>query len=395
MSLGIAVLHRRHRRADLRAPGVGDLRLLPAGRRGAAERREGDRHRIDVEVRRRGVTIRSRQAFVLSPGAPSRKSPNESLRDTLASPFAVSGLPLRVTTFAHQDPASDKVRLTIAAQVGQPGAAKGEFTLGYILIIPGQTRLPPAAGNKVALSPLGSSAQRAAGVRGSRAGRSRASTRCASASWTRRAAEAAWCARCTPGRWRGEALAFGDLIVGSAGAGAAPARRAVEPYVSGEALGAYLELYSNAPATFDSTVVTFDIADDADSPRADQPGRPGAARLAADDAGGVRRDAAVAAAARPLRGARAGLARRQGGRRAGPAVRAGARGRCHGPLGDDAHGGGQVVRRHAAGVRSAGGARARLRGRPARHRREAFGHVEGRDRPRRAPADTAPARSRR
>jgi tetratricopeptide (TPR) repeat protein len=35
--------------------------------------------------------------------------------------------------------------------------------------------------------------------------------------------------------------------------------------LSGEALGAYLELYSNAPAAFDATVVTVDIADDADS----------------------------------------------------------------------------------------------------------------------------------
>ena len=44
------------------------------------------------------------------------------------------GLPLRVTTFAHQDPASGKVRVTIAAQVGQPGAPKGDFTVGFILI---------------------------------------------------------------------------------------------------------------------------------------------------------------------------------------------------------------------------------------------------------------------
>ena len=92
--------------------------------------RQGNRHRVDVEVRRRGVTIRSRQAFVLSPGAPLRKSPTDSLRDTLTSPFAVPGLPLRVTTFAHQDATSDKVRLTIAAQVGQPGAQRASSRSG-------------------------------------------------------------------------------------------------------------------------------------------------------------------------------------------------------------------------------------------------------------------------
>ena len=61
----------------------------------------GDRHRIDVEVRRNDVTIRSRQAFVLSPSSTARRRPEENLRDALSSPFAISGLPLRVTTFAR------------------------------------------------------------------------------------------------------------------------------------------------------------------------------------------------------------------------------------------------------------------------------------------------------
>ncbi len=52
----------------------------------------GDRHRIDVEVRRNDVTIRSRQAFVLSPSRTARRSPQEILRDALGSPFAISGL---------------------------------------------------------------------------------------------------------------------------------------------------------------------------------------------------------------------------------------------------------------------------------------------------------------
>ena len=52
----------------------------------------GERHRIDVEVRRNDVTIRSRQAFVLSPSRTTRRSPQESLRDALGSPFPISGL---------------------------------------------------------------------------------------------------------------------------------------------------------------------------------------------------------------------------------------------------------------------------------------------------------------
>src|SRR5262245_35815012 len=89
----------------------------------------GDRHRIDVEVRRRDVTIRSRQAFVLSPSLATKKSPRDHLADALVSPFAVSGVPVRVTTFASQDPASEKVRMTISAQIGQPGAKPGPYTV--------------------------------------------------------------------------------------------------------------------------------------------------------------------------------------------------------------------------------------------------------------------------
>ncbi len=224
--------------------------------------REGNRHRVDVEVRRRGVTIRSRQAFVLSQAAPSRKSPTDRLRDTLTSPFSVPGLPLRVTTFAHQDPASNKVRLTIAAQVGQPGAPKGEFTLGFVLISD-DNKVAASWGNRVMLSPLGSSPNEPLVFEGSALvdpgiyylrigvvdseGRRGSVVREVSA----------W-------KMAGEALAFGDLIVGNATSGSV-IRPAVEPHLNGEALGAYLELYSNAPATFDSTVVTVDIADDADS----------------------------------------------------------------------------------------------------------------------------------
>jgi hypothetical protein len=154
---------------------------------------QGDRHRIDVEVRRRGVSIRSRQAFVLSPTANAPKSPNDSLRDALVSPFAVSGLPLRVTTFAHHDPASDKVRLMVSAQVGQPGTPKGEFTVGYLLVTD-DNRIVGAT-SRSGRSSRPARRQRAAGLPGRRRRRAQASTRCASASSIRRGAAAASCAR--------------------------------------------------------------------------------------------------------------------------------------------------------------------------------------------------------
>src|SRR5688500_818684 len=125
------------------------------------EQRPGDerteRRRIDVEVRRRDVTIRSRQAYVLSSAASGRRqSPEEDLRDALSSPFGVSGVPVRVTTFTQQDPASGKVQLAIAAQVGAPGAKPGEYTVGYLLVDE-DNRVAGSYGGTRTLEPLAGS----------------------------------------------------------------------------------------------------------------------------------------------------------------------------------------------------------------------------------------------
>lgn len=224
--------------------------------------RVGDRHRVDVEVRRRGVTIRSRQAFVLTSAAPSRRSPGESLRDTLTSPFPVPGLPLRVTTFAHQDPASDKIRVTIAAQVGQPGAPKGDYTLGFMLITD-ENKIAGSYGGQVTLAPLGGSPNEPLAFEGSALVDPGIYTlRLAAVDAEGRRGSvvrevSAW-------KMSGQELAFGDLVVGSS-AGGPQLRPAVEPHVVADGVNAYLELYADKPAAFDSTTVSIDIADDADS----------------------------------------------------------------------------------------------------------------------------------
>jgi len=84
--------------------------------------RDGRNHRIDVSVQRRGITLRSRQAFVLDPTGGTR-TPDQSLIESLRSPLAIAGVPLRLTTFIYQDPkAAGKVRVVMAADVGQAGA---------------------------------------------------------------------------------------------------------------------------------------------------------------------------------------------------------------------------------------------------------------------------------
>jgi VWFA-related protein len=225
---------------------------------------KGDRHRIDVEVRRRDVTIRSRQAFVLSPTLNAKRSSEDNLRDALVSPFPVSGLPLRVTTFAQQDPASNKVQLMIAADVGQPGTAAGEYAVGFMMV-DDQNKVVASWGAKQRLSPAGKSPTEPLAFLGAAAVDPGVySLRFAAVDAEGRRGSVirdvnAW-------KMTGEALATGDLIVNAVPADGQGLTAAVEPHVATEQVAAYLELYSNSAAGFEGTTVQFEIADDPDSP---------------------------------------------------------------------------------------------------------------------------------
>jgi VWFA-related protein len=225
--------------------------------------REGDRHRIDVQVGRRNVTIRSRQAFVLSSPARHRRSVEDSLRDALSSPFAISGLPIRVTTFAQQDPSSEKVRMTIAADIGEPGAPPGTYLLGYLLV-DRENQIVASYGDRRTLTPAsGAATEPLAFVGGVMVDPGIYSLRFAAVDAEGRRGSAireanAW-------KMAGQELATGDLIVGNAPEPNQGIRAGVEPHVSADALAAYLELYSTLPAALDGATVTFEIAENADS----------------------------------------------------------------------------------------------------------------------------------
>jgi hypothetical protein len=226
--------------------------------------RDGRPHRIDVEVQRRNVTVRSRRAFVLSSPTTTRRNAEETLLDALKSPFGVAEVPLRVTTFTQKDPASDKARIVLAAEVGQPGGEPQEFTVGYVLLdsegmvvagsaekrmlsVPnGLANAPRDYLGEVVVEPgnyslrfgvVDSSGRRGGVIREVNA-------------------------------WKlgGEEFALGDLLVGDAGNDGTPRiRPGVEPRVLGN-LGAFLELYSTSPGMLDDAKVNFEIAVDQDSP---------------------------------------------------------------------------------------------------------------------------------
>jgi VWFA-related protein len=224
----------------------------------------GDRHRIDVEVRRNDVTIRSRQAFVLSPSRTVRRSPQDNLRDALSSPFAISGLPLRVTTFAQQDPGSEKVRLIVAAQVGEAGAKPGDFTIGY-LVIDDQNRVAASFGDQIALTAgSGSPNEPLKFVSGVVVEPGLYSLRVGVVDSEGRRGSivrdvSAW-------KMAGESFALGDLIVGGIPTQGQGLTVQVEPYVLTEGVAAYLEMYSTTEETWGGTTVTFEVADKEDGP---------------------------------------------------------------------------------------------------------------------------------
>jgi hypothetical protein len=65
-------------------------------------------------LKRRGVAIRSNKS-VISTQVNTKRPVDQLLSEALSSPFAIPGVPLRVSTFALRDADSGKYRLRLAA----------------------------------------------------------------------------------------------------------------------------------------------------------------------------------------------------------------------------------------------------------------------------------------
>ena len=340
----LPLLRGRHRRPDLRAPQLRDFRLLPARRRAAAE---GPRGRPPSH-RRRGAA--PRRDDPLAPGVRAvahgeraeigqRQPARRRCSRRLPSRACRCGSPRSRTTIRR----SDKVRLLVSAQVGQPGAPKGDFTVGYLLVsddnrIAGnyaekRTLEPASAGGSEPLDFLGGVVVEP-GIYTLRFGVVDAAGRRGSVVREVNA----W-------KMAGETLAFGDLIVGPRPGAGKGLRAGVEPHVSDEVIAAHMELYSTAAATFERAEVSLEVADDPDGAAL--------ASVPAQLGEGARPDVArrrrAGAGARPAAGAlrrpRPDHARRQGRGRAHPAVRARSRGHGRHGVVRGTCGGGARVRR--------------------------------------------------
>ena len=247
--------------------------------------RDGKRHRIDVEVRRRNVTVRSRRAFVLSAATGGRVTAEDRLLSALKTPFAVAEVPLRVTSYSYQDANSEKVRVVLAAEVGQSGAKAAEFTVGYVLV-DDQGNVASAGQEKRKLEPLDGRTDTPLGFIASlvvdpgnyhvRFGVVDAEGRRGSIIRDIRAWKTA-----------GEEFAVGDLMIGGlSSSNSQPMRPQVEPRVVEGRVTAYVELYAAKADAFDGTEVVVEIADGEGSaaltgaPAQIVPAKDGASRVA-------------------------------------------------------------------------------------------------------------------
>jgi tetratricopeptide (TPR) repeat protein len=201
---------------------------------------------------------------VLSSPTTTRRTAEETLLDALKAPFGVAEVPLRLSTFTQQAGDSDKVRILLAAEVGQPGAEPEEFTVGHALLDAEGNVVASAIQKRILSAPKGSTKTPRdylgeivvdPGVYSLRFGVVDSSGRRGGLIRD----VSAW-------KLADEEFALGDLLIGDVGSDARQTLRpGVEPRVQ-DNLGAVLELYSNSAAVLDTATVSFEIADDQDGP---------------------------------------------------------------------------------------------------------------------------------
>lgn len=224
--------------------------------------RDGRRHQIRVEVRRKGVTVRARREVQVS-RAPDATARDKVMLGLLTSSFGSTDLPLRLSTYVYKDAASSKVQLILASEIDPLKPGQADLELGFVLfdregrtvLTGGERKIfvgspgtePLKYDVSVAVEPgiykLRFGVIDDAGNRGS----------------VEREVQA-W-------QMSGDALAVGDLMLSEGAEGrTSTLRPPVNLRVDSGRLAAYMELYSDRPEVLDRAAVFMEIAEREDSP---------------------------------------------------------------------------------------------------------------------------------
>jgi VWFA-related protein len=101
--------------------------------------RDGKRHRVRVSVGRGRVQVRARRELEADAGSapaaerPADRSPSDDILAALRAPLLSTALPMRVSSYVLQDRDPAKVRLMLAADLGEGLAQPARMGLGYEL----------------------------------------------------------------------------------------------------------------------------------------------------------------------------------------------------------------------------------------------------------------------
>jgi VWFA-related protein len=94
--------------------------------------RNGLPHAISVEVKRKGVTVRSRRQFTIP--VSNTKTTEELIVSTLRDPLPASEIGIKMTTYSFRDPRQQQLRLFVAADIDRSINPDGDFSVGYIVV---------------------------------------------------------------------------------------------------------------------------------------------------------------------------------------------------------------------------------------------------------------------
>jgi VWFA-related protein len=222
--------------------------------------RNGRPHGIKVDVRRKGLTVRSRREFTIDASAKTSTTQAEIVA-VLRDPLPATDIPIKLATYSFQDPGSSKLRLLVAAEIDRSINTEGELSVGYVLVdfnnklVASQFDTAPSSAfprPEEAASPLQpyfSTIVADAGkytlklVAVDDAGRRGSVERLVRA-----------------GLAKAGPIQATDLLVAGAAGDQNSLAPAVSANVTGDTLHGYLELFADAPEPLDLTSVTFEVA---------------------------------------------------------------------------------------------------------------------------------------
>ena len=100
--------------------------------------RTGRERRIRVQVKPRGLTVRARPTFVIREEARAETNgattATDQVKELLRAPLPTRGLPMRVASYTATDAASSKIRVVIAAEVGDDATEEAEWPVGVMVL---------------------------------------------------------------------------------------------------------------------------------------------------------------------------------------------------------------------------------------------------------------------